>query len=81
MFSRFYVLLFCVLLVCQGQGSDPEPASENDLTCSLCKTVMELLDAYITDETTEQQVADALLEICSILPSPLDVECEVMIEV
>ena len=42
---------------------------------------MELLDAYITDETTEQQVADALAEICSILPSPLDVECEVMIEV
>ena len=80
MFSRFFALLFCFLVVCKGQ-TEPEAASENDLTCSLCKTVMELLDAYITDDTTEQQVADALKEICSILPSPLDVECEVMIEV
>lgn len=60
---------------------------------------MELLDAYLTDTTSEQavvlrrnhsvycisipliQVADALKQICSLLPSPLDQECEVMITV
>ena len=30
--------------------------SSNNLSCDLCKTVMELLDAYISDEVTEQQV-------------------------
>merc|ERR1711915_826728 len=57
----------------------PSVSSSNDLSCSLCKTVMELLDAYITDGATEQQIADALKQICSVLPSPLDIECEVMI--
>ena len=28
----------------------------NNLSCDLCKVVMELLDAFITDEVTEQQV-------------------------
>jgi len=41
---------------------------------------MELLDAYLTDSATEQAVADALESICSMLPSPLDLECQVMID-
>jgi hypothetical protein len=32
------------------------PPPRNDLTCSLCKTVMELLDQYITDTTNEEAV-------------------------
>ena len=28
----------------------------NNLSCDLCKVVMELLDAFITDEVTEEQV-------------------------
>jgi len=51
----------------------------NNLSCDLCKVVMELLDAFITDEVTEEQVADFLSGVCSILPSPLDIECETMI--
>merc|ERR1712117_169172 len=63
----------------QHSVAGSEPSGKNDLSCSLCKTVMELLDAYITDETTEQQIADALQQICNLLPSPIDVECQVMI--
>merc|ERR1719481_265054 len=54
--------------------------NKNDLTCAVCKSLMELLDAYLTDEPTEQGVADALAEICSLLPPPLDLECFTMIE-
>ena len=35
-----------------------QPKSSNDLSCSLCKTVMELLDAYLTDPTSEQAVLE-----------------------
>eukprot|EP00090_Calanus_glacialis_P013136 TRINITY_DN21764_c0_g1_i1.p2 TRINITY_DN21764_c0_g1~~TRINITY_DN21764_c0_g1_i1.p2 ORF type:complete len:105 (-),score=34.13 TRINITY_DN21764_c0_g1_i1:56-370(-) len=55
------------------------PPPRNDLTCSLCKTVMELLDQYITDTTNEEAIADALKEICALLPAPLDAECDAMI--
>ena len=35
-----------------------QPKPSNDLSCSLCKTVMELLDAYLTDPTSEQAVLE-----------------------
>merc|ERR1712241_1206445 len=72
-------VLFSLLFLISSSSSISEPKPSNDLSCSLCKTVMELLDAYLTDTTSEQAVADALKEICSLLPSPLDLECEVMI--
>eukprot|EP00092_Neocalanus_flemingeri_P018643 GFUD01020189.1.p1 GENE.GFUD01020189.1~~GFUD01020189.1.p1 ORF type:complete len:105 (+),score=37.65 GFUD01020189.1:31-345(+) len=55
------------------------PPPRNDLACSLCKTVMELLDQYLTDTTNEEAIADALKQICAALPSPLDAECDAMI--
>merc|ERR1711936_607897 len=42
----------------------------NDLSCALCKTVMELVDQAITDGANEQAVADALAQACDLLPSP-----------
>merc|ERR1712154_7529 len=73
-------VLFSLLFLISSSSTISEPKPSNDLSCSLCKTVMELLDAYLTDPTSEQAVADALKQICSsFLPSPLDLECEVMI--
>merc|ERR1719431_228912 len=57
----------------------PSSSSRNDITCSLCMTVMELLDQYLTDTTNEQAIADALMEICALLPPPIDTECDTMI--
>jgi len=42
--------------------------------------VMELVDQAITDGANEQAVADALAQVCSLLPSPLDLECTAMVE-
>merc|ERR1711936_271766 len=73
-----YAILLTILLPLPLTVSQAPPP-QNDLTCSLCKTVMELLDQYLTDTTNEQAIADALKEICALLPSPLDTECDAMI--
>merc|ERR1711892_804747 len=74
---QFSVLFLFTLLLPLTTSQAPPP--RNDLTCSLCKTVMELLDQYLTDTTNEQAIADALKQICAALPSPLDAECDAMI--
>merc|ERR1719309_526931 len=51
-----------------------------DILCIVCQTVMEVLDQYITEENTEQEVADALGQICALLPEPLNLECQAMIQ-
>jgi len=54
-------------------------AAQNDLTCSLCMTLMEVLDATITDPTNEEEVAEFLDQICSFLPELLQQECHALI--
>merc|ERR1712179_621227 len=73
-----YAILLTILLPL-AYTQEPPSAPGNDLTCSLCKTVMELLDQYLTDTDGEEAIADALKQICAALPSPLDTECDAMI--
>merc|ERR1711970_1571068 len=73
-----YAILLTILLPLT-YTQEPPSAPGNDLTCSLCKTVMELLDQYLTDTDSEEAIADALKQICAALPSPLDAECDAMI--
>lgn len=54
-------------------------AVKNDLTCTLCMTLMEILDATITDPTNEEQVAEFLDQICNVLPSSLQIECHTLV--
>merc|ERR1719147_313131 len=51
-----------------------------DILCIVCQTVMEVLDQYITEENTEQEVADALGQVCALLPEPLNLECQAMVQ-
>merc|ERR1739842_27145 len=39
----------------------------NELTCSICMDIMQDLDDFITSDTTEQQIVDAIEEICKAL--------------
>ena len=41
----------------------PAVTDRPDLVCSLCRTVMELLDQAITDTTNEQAVAEFLAQV------------------
>merc|ERR1711970_277968 len=72
--------ILLTILLALTYTQEPPAAPGNDyLTCSLCMTVMELLDQYLTDTDSEEAIADALKQICAVLPSPLDTECDVMI--
>ena len=51
---QFSVLFLSTLLLPLTTSQAPPPG--NDLTCSLCKTVMELLDQFLTDTTEEEAV-------------------------
>merc|ERR1712241_977090 len=39
----------------------------NELTCSICMDIMQDLDDFITSDTTEQEIVDAIKEICKAL--------------
>ena len=51
-----YAILLTILLPLT-YTQEPPSAPGNDLTCSLCKTVMELLDQYLTDTDSEEAVS------------------------
>jgi len=74
------ILCFLFLGVTPTQLLRYKSEETRDWECALCQTVMELLDQYITQEDTEQEVAAALGQICALLPSPLDLECQAMIQ-
>merc|ERR1712042_94407 len=73
------VALLLPLVISQQPPAVQRSKSDNDLSCSLCKTVIELLDQYLTDTDSEEAIADALKQVCAALPSPLDKECDAMI--
>ena len=58
-FVEKYLSIFFLVGVGGPKGisrNDPILQGSNDLSCSLCKTVMELVDQAITDEANEQAV-------------------------
>ena len=57
---RFTLLLLPALLFFPAT---PAVTNQPDLVCSLCRTVMELLDQAITDTTNEQAVAEFLAQV------------------
>ena len=52
----------CKAILMLNTNNGPETLRP-DLVCSLCRTVMELLDQAITDTTSEQAVADFLAQV------------------
>ena len=59
---RFTLLLLPALLLLLSPVT-PAVTGRPDLVCSLCRTVMELLDQAITDTTNEQAVAEFLAQV------------------
>merc|ERR1711936_336267 len=73
--GHFVIISHCVS--CYNEGP-PRPPSlilaasalvqpRNELTCSICMDIMQDLDDFITSDTTEQQIVDAIEEICKAL--------------
>jgi len=70
-------LLFLAVVFAAGQATEIE--EKNQITCSLCMTLMEILDANLTDPSNEQAVVDFLDQVCSFLPTEIQAECHALI--
>ena len=55
------------ILMLNTKSETPAVTDRPDLVCSLCRTVMELLDQAITDTTNEQAVAEFLAQVGHIV--------------
>merc|ERR1711972_1313157 len=81
LFKMILTLPFVFLLLTQFSLLEVTTTDdlENNLSCALCMTLMEILDENITDPTNEQMVADFLDNICFLLPHPQEDECHTLI--
>ncbi|XP_041866997.1 prosaposin isoform X2 [Melanotaenia boesemani] len=49
-------------------------------TCAICEFVMKQLETMIEDQTTEEEVIQAVEKVCTLLPSSLTAQCKDLIE-
>nr|XP_020457587.1 prosaposin isoform X1 [Monopterus albus] len=50
-------------------------------SCAICEFVMKQLESLLEDQTTEEQVIQAVEKVCTLLPSSLSEQCKSLIEV
>ncbi|XP_023819351.1 prosaposin isoform X2 [Oryzias latipes] len=48
--------------------------------CAICEFVMKQVEAMLTDETTEEEVIQAVQKVCYLVPSSLTAQCKDLIE-
>ncbi|KAF5890029.1 prosaposin isoform X2, partial [Clarias magur] len=48
--------------------------------CAICEFVMKQLESLIQDQTTEEEVVQAVEKVCSLLPATLSAQCKDLIE-
>ncbi|XP_054655582.1 prosaposin [Dunckerocampus dactyliophorus] len=49
-------------------------------TCAICEFVMKQLESMLEDQTTEEEVIQAVEKVCTFLPSSLTSQCKDLIE-
>ncbi|KAJ0066714.1 hypothetical protein NL108_002344, partial [Boleophthalmus pectinirostris] len=49
-------------------------------SCAICEFVMKQLESMLEDQTTEEEVIQAVEKVCTLLPSTLTAQCKDMIE-
>ncbi|KAG8182465.1 hypothetical protein JTE90_020385 [Oedothorax gibbosus] len=65
----------CSLLsICPDSIKKPEPV--NDLECDLCEQVVTQVLDMVKDKKTEDEIKNALEQVCSYLPSSLTAKCK-----
>jgi len=62
-------------------ASKPQQDSETQPPgCVLCEYVIDTIDKMLTDKTNEDQIKQALEEVCSYLPSSLSKQCNTFVD-
>ncbi|GAA6213952.1 prosaposin isoform X1 [Lates japonicus] len=49
-------------------------------TCAICEFVMKQLESMLEDQTTEEEVIQAVEKVCTLLPDSLSAQCKDLIE-
>ena len=76
------------LKLCTTQASpvtpspDPSPVTPvtADTTCVLCEYVITTLDSMLQDKTNEAEIKTALENLCSLLPSSVEKQCDTFVD-
>lgn len=60
--------------------SQPEVvAVKDDVTCAMCEYAMMQLDQILGDHRTEEEIRQALDQLCSLLPKTVSAECQTFV--
>merc|ERR1712168_238534 len=65
--SRMFRLVTLLCLVSLSMATLPKQKSKFEPACSICVDVMTDLTEWVTSDTTEQEIVDAMKNLCSAL--------------
>ncbi|XP_023281518.1 prosaposin-like isoform X2 [Seriola lalandi dorsalis] len=62
------------------ESAKPMVRVRDSPTCAICEFVMKQLESMLEDQTTEEEVIQAVEKVCTFLPSSLTAQCKDLIE-
>ncbi|XP_022599359.1 prosaposin-like isoform X2 [Seriola dumerili] len=62
------------------ESAKPMVRVRDSPTCAICEFVMKQLESMLEDQTTEEEVIQAVEKVCTLLPSSLTAQCKDLIE-
>ena len=71
------------LKLCTTSAPAPAPAPapvEADTSCVLCEYVITTVDSMLEDQANKEQIKQALEEVCSLLPSSVEKQCDSFVD-
>ena len=62
------------------QPGSSSTSVRNTVECTLCKYILQYVNVFVTNNSTEQEVEKALEVVCSILPSQYHTQCSTFVK-
>jgi len=56
------------------------PANDNGVGCTICKEVVRLVEDYLDDGRTQEEIEELIDQYCAKLPSPYDTLCKSLVD-
>ncbi|KAJ5072527.1 hypothetical protein M0811_01542 [Anaeramoeba ignava] len=63
-----------------GLCATPKKPIGGEIECTVCDEVMKLVEKFMEDKRTEDEIEKFLEDVCNMLPSPLNTICDGLIE-
>ncbi|KAJ5071081.1 hypothetical protein M0811_10565 [Anaeramoeba ignava] len=75
-----FSIIFIFLILASLTFSIPQAKAPKGIECTVCEWIMEQVEAFISENTTEQEIEQFLENVCNMLPSPINTICDGLIE-